>query len=284
MFRAGEWALSATAAKSSWQFKLLQSPDKMSFIAEFVKALKRDNIESYLSLDGRNHITFLGKEFCEYSSTPGRSSRILSESLCVAGTTVYPVILQPAASTDDPLTMKQFRSLLHAACVLYDAEFTVVREASGFTLYGPDSCAASFVSPTPVVSSMSGSGRFHFEVDVHHTPPKGKRDYGYIQVIFSKDIYEDKNFINDYYYDYTSRLKTIKITFEKSDGKSITGEAKVYKGENPHHYERMRIYISDRTLLEWFNKAYGTEYKRFSFEEIHYGDGTNPEWIARECE
>ena len=46
--------MSATAAESSWQFKLLQSPDKMSFIAEFVKALKRDNIESYLSLDGNS--------------------------------------------------------------------------------------------------------------------------------------------------------------------------------------------------------------------------------------
>ena len=282
MFRAGEWALSATAAESSWQFKLLQSPDKMSFIAEFVKALKRDNIESYLSLDGRNHITFLGKEFCEYSSTPGRSSRILSESLCVAGTTVYPVILQPAASTDDPLTMKQFRSLLHAACVLYDAEFTVVCDASGFTLYGPDSCAASFVSPTPAVSSTSGPGRFHFEANAKYYPGTAGHSGERIVTNLPQKVYGDIEFINDY--DFHKAPFDIKITFVDSKGKSISGDAKVYKGSAADHPERMRIYIeSDKALLKCFNATYGLKPKQFKFTEIRPGVGSNPpEWIARE--
>ena len=275
MFRAGEWALSATAAERSWQFKLLQSPDKMSFIAEFVKALKRDNIESYLSLDGRNHITFLGKEFCEYSSTSGRSSRILSESLCVAGTTVYPVI-------DDPLTMKQFRSLLHAACVLYDAEFTVVCDASGFTLYGPDSCAASFVSPTPAVSSTSGPGRFHFKANAKYYPGTAGHSGERIVTNLPQKVYGDIVFINDY--DFHKAPFDIKITFVDSKGKSISGVAKVYKGSAPAHPERMRIYIeSDKALLKCFNATYGLKHKQFKFTEIRPGVGSNPpEWIARE--
>ena len=275
MFRAGEWALSATAAESSWQFKLLQSPDKMSFIAEFVKALKRDNIESYLSLDGRNHITFLGKEFCEYSSTSGGSSRILSESLCVAGTTVYPVI-------DDPLTMKQFRSLLHAACVLYDAEFTVVCDASGFTLYGPDSCAASFVSPTPAVSSTSGPGRFHFKANAKYYPGTTGHSGDRIVINLPQEVYGDIVFINDY--DFHKAPFDIKITFEDSKGKSISGDAKVYKGSATAHPERMRIYIeSDKALLKCFNATYGLKPKQFKFTEIRPGVGSNPpEWIARE--
>ena len=275
MFRAGEWALSATAAESSWQFKLLQSPDKMSFIAEFVKALKRDNIESYLSLDGRNHITFLGKEFCEYSSTSGGSSRILSESLCVAGTTVYPVI-------DDSLTMKQFRSLLHAACVLYDAEFTVVCDASGFTLYGPDSCAASFVSPTPAVSSTSGPGRFHFKANAKYYPGTTGHSGDRIVINLPQEVYGDIVFINDY--DFHKAPFDIKITFEDSKGKSISGDAKVYKGSATAHPERMRIYIeSDKALLKCFNATYGLKPKQFKFTEIRPGVGSNPpEWIARE--
>ena len=275
MFRAGEWALSATAAESSWQFKLLQSPDKMSFIAEFVKALKRDNIESYLSLDGRNHITFLGKEFCEYSSTSGGSSSILSESLCVAGTTVYPVI-------DDPLTMKQFRSLLHAACVLYDAEFTVVCDASGFTLYGPDSCAASFVSPTPAVSSTSGPGRFHFKANAKYYPGTTGHSGDRIVINLPQEVYGDIVFINDY--DFHKAPFDIKITFEDSKGKSISGDAKVYKGSATAHPERMRIYIeSDKALLKCFNATYGLKPKQFKFTEIRPGVGSNPpEWIARE--
>ena len=275
MFRAGEWALSATAAESSWQFKLLQSPDKMSFIAEFVKALKRDNIESYLSLDGRNHITFLGKEFCEYSSTSGGSSRILSESLCVAGTTVYPVI-------DDPLTMKQFRSLLHAACVLYDAEFTVVCDASGFTLYGPDSCAASFVSPTPAVSSTSVPGRFQVKANAKYYPGTAGHSGERIVTNLPQKVYGDIVFINDY--DFHKAPFDIKITFVDSKGKSISGDAKVYKGSATAHPERMRIYIeSDKALLKCFNATYGLKHKQFKFTEIRPGVGSNPpEWIAHE--
>lgn len=108
---AGEWALIATAAEDSLQSKLLHCADKMSFFEEIVKALKKERIEDYLSLDGSSHITFLGKILCEYSTTSSES-RTLSESFCVSGTIVYPVILQPAASTDNLLIMKQFRSLL----------------------------------------------------------------------------------------------------------------------------------------------------------------------------
>lgn len=265
MFRAGEWALSATAAKSSWQFKLLQSPDKMSFIAEFVKALKRDNIESYLSLDGRNHITFLGKEFCEYSSTPGRSPRILSESLCVAGTTVYPVILQPAASTDDPLTMKQFRSLLHAACVLYDAEFTVVRETSGFTLYGPDSCAASFVAPVTPATGSGGVLGYSFDAN---SIWRGKGN----QLFFTipANVANVASFSSKYI------PKTgINIKFYGKAGISFTGDASIL-GQG-------RIGIRAK-LRDEYAKYFGKhDHRSFHFQEIKPSAGTNPAvWEAHE--
>jgi len=265
MFRAGEWALSATAAESSWQFKLLQSPDKMSFIAEFVKALKRDNIEAHLSLDSSNHITFLGKELCEYSSAPGRSSRILSESLCVAGTTVYPVILQPAASTDDPLTMKQFRSLLHAACVLYDAEFTVVREASGFTLYGPDSCAASFVTP---IIPATGSGRvLGYSFDANSSW-RGNGN----QLFFTipANVANDASFSSKYI------PKTgINIKFYGKAGISFTGDASIL-GQG-------RIGIRAE-LRDEYAKYFGKhDHRTFHFREIKPSDGTKPaEWEAHE--
>ena len=262
---ASEWALSATAAKSSWQFKLLQNPDKMSFIAEFVKALKRDNIESYLSLDGRNHITFLGKEFCEYSSTPGRSPRILSESLCVAGTTVYPVILQPAASTDDPLTMKQFRSLLHAACVLYDAEFTVVRETSGFTLYGPDSCAASFVAPVTPATGSGGVLGYSFDAN---SIWRGKGN----QLFFTipSNVANVASFSSKYI------PKTgINIKFYGKAGISFTGDASIL-GQG-------RIGIRAK-LRDEYAKYFGKhDHRSFHFQEIKPSAGTNPaEWEAHE--
>lgn len=265
MFRAGEWALSATAAKSSWQFKLLQSPDKMSFIAEFVKALKRDNIESYLSLDGRNHITFLGKEFCEYSSTPGRSPRILSESLCVAGTTVYPVILQPAASTDDPLTMKQFRSLLHAACVLYDAEFTVVRETSGFTLYGPDSCAASFVAPVTPATGSGGVLGYSFDAN---SIWRGKGN----QLFFTipANVANVASFSSKYI-----QKTGINIKFYGKAGISFTGDASIL-GQG-------RIGIRAK-LRDEYAKYFGKhDHRSFHFQEIKPSAGTNPAvWEAHE--
>ena len=258
MFRAGEWALSATAAESSWQFKLLQSPDKMSFIAEFVKALKRDNIESYLSLDGRNHITFLGKEFCEYSSTPGRSPRILSESLCVAGTTVYPVI-------DDPLTMKQFRSLLHAACVLYDAEFTVVRETSGFTLYGPDSCAASFVAPVTPATGSGGVLGYSFDAN---SIWRGKGN----QLFFTipANVANVASFSSKYI------PKTgINIKFYGKAGISFTGDASIL-GQG-------RIGIRAK-LRDEYAKYFGKhDHRSFHFQEIKPSAGTNPAvWEAHE--
>ena len=258
MFRAGEWALSATAAESSWQFKLLQSPDKMSFIAEFVKALKRDNIESYLSLDGRNHITFLGKEFCEYSSTPGRSSRILSESLCVAGTTVYPVI-------DDPLTMKQFRSLLHAACVLYDAEFTVVRETSGFTLYGPDSCAASFVAP---VTPATGSGRvLRYSFDANSSWRKdGSQLFFKIPSVVANGV--------SFSSIYTPKTRITIIFIDKS-GVSFAGKATIF-GQG-----RIGILV---ILMNVYAMYFGKhDHRTFHFQEIKPSAGTNPAvWEARE--
>ena len=257
MFRAGEWALSATAAESSWQFKLLQSPDKMSFIAEFVKALKRDNIESYLSLDGRNHITFLGKEFCEYSSTSGGSSRILSESLCVAGTTVYPVI-------DDPLTMKQFRSLLHAACVLYDAEFTVVRETSGFTLYGPDSCAASFVAPVTPATGSGGVLGYSFDAK---SIWRGNGN----QLFFTipADVANVASFSSKYI------PKTgINIKFYGKAGISFTGDASIL-GQG-------RIGIRAK-LRDEYAKYFGKhDHRTFHFQEKPSA-GTNPAvWEAHE--
>ena len=255
---ASEWALSATAAKSSWQFKLLQTPDKMSFIAEFVKALKRDNIESYLSLDGRNHITFLGKEFCEYSSTPGRSPRILSESLCVAGTTVYPVI-------DDPLTMKQFRSLLHAACVLYDAEFTVVRETSGFTLYGPDSCAASFVAPVTPATGSGGVLGYSFDAN---SIWRGKGN----QLFFTipSNVANVASFSSKYI------PKTgINIKFYGKAGISFTGDASIL-GQG-------RIGIRAK-LRDEYAKYFGKhDHRSFHFQEIKPSAGTNPAvWEAHE--
>ena len=258
MFRAGEWALSATAAESRWQFKLLQSSDKMSFIAEFVKALKRDNIESYLSLDGRNHITFLGKEFCEYSSTPGRSSRILSESLCVAGTTVYPVI-------DDPLTMKQFRSLLHAACVLYDAEFTVVRETSGFTLYGPDSCAASFVAP---VTPATGSGRvLRYSFDANSSWRKdGSQLFFKIPSVVANGV--------SFSSIYTPKTRITIIFIDKS-GVSFAGKATIF-GQG-----RIGILV---ILMNVYAMYFGKhDHRTFHFQEIKPSAGTNPAvWEARE--
>ena len=257
MFRAGEWALSATAAESSLQFKLLQSPDKMSFIAEFVKALKRDNIESYLSLDGRNHITFLGKEFCEYSSTSGGSSRILSESLCVAGTTVNPVI-------DDPLTMKQFRSLLHAACVLYDAEFTVVRETSGFTLYGPDSCAASFVAPVTPETGSGGVLGYSFDAK---SIWRGKGN----QLFFTipANVANVASFSSKYI------PKTgINIKFYGKAGISFTGDASIL-GQG-------RIGIRAK-LRDEYAKYFGKhDHRAFHFQEKPSA-GTNPAvWEAHE--
>lgn len=263
-FRAGEWALSATAAESRWQFKLLQCADKMSFIAEFVKALKRDNIESYLSLDGSN-IIFLGKVLCEYSSTPGRSSRILSESLCVSGNTVYPVILQPASSTDDPLTMKQFRSLLHAACVLYDAEFTVVREASGFTLYGPDSCAAFFVTP---IIPATGSGRvLGYSFDANSSwRGNGKQLFFTIPA----NVANDASFSSKYI------PKTgINIKFYGKAGISFTGDASIL-GQG-------RIGIRAE-LRDEYAKYFGKhDHRAFHFREIMPSDGTKPaEWEAHE--
>ena len=277
--RTSGWALSATAAESNLQFKLLHCTDKMSFFAEFVKALKRGNIEAYLSLDGSNNITFLGKVLCEYSDKPPHwpSSRILSESLCVSGTTVYPVVFQPAASVDNLLTMKQFQSLLHVACVLYDAEFTIVREGSNFTLYGPDSCKASFVSPTPVISSTSGPVRFHFEVDASYDTRTSGRDC--ILAYPPNNILNDADFRKDY--DFNKAPFTIRITFEDSKGNRITSEAKIYKGAKPR-YEHMRFYIDNKTMVEWYKATYGTMDKRFSFEETYFGDGTKPEWIARE--
>lgn len=257
MFRAGEWALSATAAESSWQFKLLQSPDKMSFIAEFVKALKRDNIESYLSLDGRNHITFLGKEFCEYSSTSGGSSRILSESLCVAGTTVYPVI-------DDPLTMKQFRSLLHAACVLYDAEFTVVRETSGFTLYGPDSCAASFVAPVTPATGSGGVLGYSFDAK---SIWRGKGN----QLFFTipANVANVASFSSKYI------PKTgINIKFYGKAGISFTGDASIL-GQG-------RIGIRAKLRNEYAKYFGKNDHRAFHFQEKPSA-GTNPAvWEAHE--
>ena len=257
MFRAGEWALSATAAESSWQFKLLQSPDKMSFIAEFVKALKRDNIESYLSLDGRNHITFLGKEFCEYSSTSGGSSRILSESLCVAGTTVYPVI-------DDPLTMKQFRSLLHAACVLYDAEFTVVRETSGFTLYGPDSCAASFVAPVTPATGSGGVLGYSFDAK---SIWRGNGNQLFFKI--PADVANVASFSSKYI------PKTgINIKFYGKAGISFTGDASIL-GQG-------RIGIRAK-LRDEYAKYFGKhDHRAFHFQE-NPSAGTNPAvWEAHE--
>ena len=257
MFRAGEWALSATAAESSWQFKLLQSPDKMSFIAEFVKALKRDNIESYLSLDGRNHITFLGKEFCEYSSTSGGSSRILSESLCVAGTTVYPVI-------DDPLTMKQFRSLLHAACVLYDAEFTVVRETSGFTLYGPDSCAASFVAPVTPATGSGGVLGYSFDAN---SIWRGNGNQLFFKI--PADVANVASFSSKYI------PKTgINIKFYGKAGISFTGDASIL-GQG-------RIGIRAK-LRDEYAKYFGKhDHRTFHFQEKPSA-GTNPAvWEAHE--
>lgn len=262
---ASGWALSATAAECSWQFKLLQSPDKMSFIAEFVKALKRDNIEAYLSLDSSNHITFLGKELCEYSSAPGRSSRILSESLCVSGTTVYPVILQPAASTDNPLTMKQFRSLLHAACVLYDAEFTVVREASGFTLYGPDSCAASFVAP---LTPATGSGRTLMYTFDANSSWRGNEKTIFFHI--PTNVSKDCSFSSEYI------PKTgINIKFYGKAGISFTGDASIL-GQG-------RIGIRAE-LRDEYAKYFGKhDHRTFHFREIKPSDGTKPaEWEAHE--
>lgn len=258
MFRAGEWALSATAAESSLQFKLLQSPDKMSFIAEFVKALKRDNIESYLSLDGGNHITFLGKEFCEYSSTSGRSSRILSESLCVAGTTVYPVI-------DDSLTMKQFRSLLHAACVLYDAEFTVVRETSGFTLYGPDSCAASFVAPVTPATCSGRALRYSFDAN-----SSWRKDGSQLFFKIPSVVANGVSFSSIY----TPKTRITIIFIDKS-GVSFAGKATIFgQGRIGILAILMNVYAM------YFGKH---DHRTFHFQEIKPSAGTNPAvWEARE--
>ena len=178
--------------------------------------------------------------------------------------------------------MKQFRSLLHAACVLYDAEFTVVCDASGFTLYGPDSCAASFVSPTPAVSSTSVPGRFQFKANAKYYPGTAGHSGERIVTNLPQKVYGDIVFINDY--DFHKAPFDIKITFVDSKGKSISGDAKVYKCSATAHPERMRIYIeSDKALLKCFNATYGLKHKQFKFTEIRPGVGSNPpEWIAHE--
>lgn len=261
---AGEWALTATAAEDSLQSKLLHCADKMSFFEEIVKALKKERIEDYLSLDGSSHITFLGKILCEYSTTSS-GSRTLSESFCVSGTIVYPVILQPAASTDNLLIMKQFRSLLHAACVLYDAEFTVVREASGFTLYGPDSCAASFVTP---IIPATGSGRvLGYSFDANSSwRGNGKQLFFTIPA----NVANDASFSSKYI------PKTgINIKFYGKAGISFTGDASIL-GQG-------RIGIRAE-LRDEYAKYFGKhDHRAFHFREIMPSDGTKPaEWEAHE--
>lgn len=151
-----QWALTATQTGWCYQCPLIHKDDLMDLLAEVVKVMKNEGVESYLSIVG-DDLVFLGKPFSRHASAPAKS-RVIPESLCVRGTKVFPAFDSPAHGFAG-----QVGRVLHALSILFDGLFTLVHENADYTLYGPCTCvplfsAGSTVSPVP--SGTGGSKKY----------------------------------------------------------------------------------------------------------------------------
>ena len=151
-----QWAMTGIQTESEYQCPLVHKDDLMDLLAEVVKVMKNEGVESYLSIVG-DDLVFLGKPFSRHASAPAKS-RVIPESLCVRGTKVFPAFDSSAHGFAG-----QVGRVLHALSILFDGLFTLVHENADYTLYGPCTCvplfsAGSTVSPVP--SSTGGSKKY----------------------------------------------------------------------------------------------------------------------------
>ena len=100
--------------------------------------MKKEGIESSLSFKG-DQIVFLGRPFSHFTTV---SRHLISESLCVEGTTVFPDFIPNIWGAPGKIG-----NILHALSVLLNGTFSLVHKGSDFVLYGPDMCASLFSVP-----------------------------------------------------------------------------------------------------------------------------------------
>lgn len=147
-----EWAI--TSSMEGWcdQYPFIRRNDLMQLLAEVLKIMKSDGFENYLSING-DCIEFMRRPFFRYETTCPARAKVIPESLCVKGTTVYPAF--PSVPLGHSRKLGDFLSVMS---IMYTGLFTVVYDTSTFTLYVPRSFAEDHLSEIELEIDSSSKG------------------------------------------------------------------------------------------------------------------------------
>jgi len=125
---------------------LVRDKDIASVLAAVIRVLKHEGFEASLSFHGIQ-VHYSGKLLFNYatsSQTRYLSSFVVPESICVSGTTVFPMFRGRSLT-------KTFSSVIHLLSELVGESFALVSESGGYGLYGPplNDVYKSILTPKP---------------------------------------------------------------------------------------------------------------------------------------
>ena len=129
------WAVTADQVGWCTHSPLIRTNDLVQLLEEILKVMKQEGLEPSLSFEG-DRILFLGRTFSRYTTS---ARHIISESLCVKGSTVFPDFIMGLWGPSGNIG-----NILYALSILLDGTFSLIHEGSDFVLYGPEKCARLF--------------------------------------------------------------------------------------------------------------------------------------------
>ena len=126
---------------------LIRDKDIANVLAAVIRVLKHEGFEASLSFHGIQ-VHYSGKVLFNYatsSQTRYVSRFVVPESICVSGTTVFPMFHRWSLT-------KTFSSVIHLLSELVGESFVLVGESGGYGLYGPplNDEYKSILAPEPI--------------------------------------------------------------------------------------------------------------------------------------
>ena len=138
-----KWGTTSTPSDTYELFPLLSSRKLIPAIEDIILILKHKGFESALSIDEDFdmedvvYVTYSGSFlfYCSLKpSSPDPDFFVVRESICVNGTTVYPLFPLRESYGDRP--QMAIGRVIHILSMVFGEVFTLVNDFNGYTLYG----------------------------------------------------------------------------------------------------------------------------------------------------